>query len=266
MWLMTKFGFFSIVDKPEDKGKGMLTIRARVRKDLDSLRHYLPQMGEIVSNAGSDYRFRVRVKKEDWAAASSKIALDIDYPNFKDKVAKEQGKSRASIYGKVWSALFDLHEPPPKPKIGSASAASPSSKAHPKVNAYGGVLIDSEGRVLLRSPTNHYDGYVWTFAKGKIDPGESPEQTALREVREETGYHAEIVTKIPGTFPGGTGATEYFLMRSVGKPGEFHWETADVRWVMPDEAKALISMTSNEIGRKRDLLLLAAALSTHSGT
>jgi 8-oxo-dGTP diphosphatase len=264
MWLMTKFGFFSVVEKPEDKGKGMLTIRARVRGDLDALRHYLPQMGDIVSNAGSDYRFRVRVTKEDWAAASSKMALDIDYPNFKDKVAKEQGKSRASTYGKVWSALFDLHEPPPKPKTGPTSAGSSSAKAHPKVNAYGGVLIDSEGRVLLRSPTNHFDDYVWTFAKGKIDPGESSEGTALREVREETGYHAEIVTKIPGAFPGGTGATEFFLMRPVGEPGTFHWETAEVRWVSFNDAKNLIAMTTNNVGRERDLQVLAAAAAANS--
>jgi 8-oxo-dGTP pyrophosphatase MutT (NUDIX family) len=266
MWVMTKFGFFSIVEKPEDKEKGMLTIRARVRGDLEALRHYLPQIGDIVSNAGSDYRFRVRVKKEDWAGAASKIALDIDYSNFKDKIAKAQGKSRASTYGKVWSALLDLHEPPPKAKIAPTSGEKVISKASPKANSFGGVLIDSEGRVLLRSPSNHFDGYVWTFAKGKLDPGETPEKTALREVREETGYQAEIITKIPGTFPGGTGATEFFLMRPVGKPGKFHWETEEVRWATPDEAKTLIAMTTNAVGRKRDLQVLAAAFAAHDST
>ena len=38
MWLMTPSGFFSIVQKPEDEQAGTLTIRARVRGDLERLR------------------------------------------------------------------------------------------------------------------------------------------------------------------------------------------------------------------------------------
>ena len=53
---------------------------------------------------------------------------------------------------------------------------SPSAEAQ----AYGGVLLRNTGHILLREPTNHFDGYVWTFAKGKPDPGETSETTALR--------------------------------------------------------------------------------------
>jgi len=31
MWMLTTFGFFSIVEKPEDRAAGRLTIRARVK-------------------------------------------------------------------------------------------------------------------------------------------------------------------------------------------------------------------------------------------
>ena len=110
MWLMTKFGFFSVVEKPEDKKVGAVTIRARVRSDLEGLREYLPQMGEILANVGTDYPFRARVSKSDFALALSKIALDIDYNNFTDVVAKKQGKSRAGCYGKVWGVLYELEE------------------------------------------------------------------------------------------------------------------------------------------------------------
>jgi hypothetical protein len=34
--------------------------------------------------------------------------MDIDYSNFKDNVAKAQGKGRAKAYSKVWQALWDL--------------------------------------------------------------------------------------------------------------------------------------------------------------
>ena len=37
---------------------------------------------------------------------------------------------------------------------------------------------------------------VWALPKGLVDGGESPEQTALREVREETGVEAELIGKL----------------------------------------------------------------------
>ena len=76
--------------------------------------------------------------------------------------------------------------------------------------------MNNARQVLLRRPKNDYDDYVWTFPKGKSEPNSTPEETALREVKEETGYTAEIVAKIPGRFEGGTGSTEYFLMRPLG--------------------------------------------------
>ncbi len=68
--------------------------------------------------------------------------------------------------------------------------------------AYGGVIINARGQVLLREPAGHYKGDFWTFPKGKPEFLESPERAALREVLEETGYRAEILAKIPGSFDG----------------------------------------------------------------
>lgn len=130
----------------------------------------------------------------------------------------------------------------------------------PKADAYGGVLIDDAGRVLLREPTNHFGGYVWTFAKGRPDPGETPEEAALREVLEETGQPARIVAPIPQVFAGTTTSTAFFLMVPMGEPGLFSSETSAVRWVTPEEARALISMTPSSTGRNRDLAVLDAGL------
>ena len=62
-----------------------------------------------------------------------------------------------------------------------------------KEKAYGGVVINDQGEILLREPRNHFDGYVWTFPKGRPEkeqrPGETPEETAFREVLEETGIN-----------------------------------------------------------------------------
>jgi 8-oxo-dGTP diphosphatase len=130
-----------------------------------------------------------------------------------------------------------------------------------KNTSYGGVPFDESGRVLLREPAGHYDGYHWTFAKGRIDPAEgTAEAVALREVFEETGYHAEIRGRVPGTFKGSTGQNIYFIMWPKGSPEKPGPETVAVRWATPQEARELIAQTTNAIGRRRDLDVLEAAL------
>ena len=125
--------------------------------------------------------------------------------------------------------------------------------------AYGGVVINPEGKVLLREPSGHYNGHVWTFAKGGPIPGESPEQTALREVLEETGVRANIVKKIPGSFDGSTTSNEYFLMAPVEDTKQFDAETVAITWATRDEAKQLIGLTVKPRRRRRDLRVLKIA-------
>jgi 8-oxo-dGTP pyrophosphatase MutT (NUDIX family) len=126
--------------------------------------------------------------------------------------------------------------------------------------SYGGVIINQEGQVLLREPAGHFGGYVWTFAKGEPNPGESIEATARREVLEETGIIADIVAKIPGVFRGDTTDNEYFLMMPKMDTKAFGVETKSVRWVSQGEAEELISKTRTSAGRARDLAVLKVAL------
>lgn len=128
----------------------------------------------------------------------------------------------------------------------------------PVADAYGGVLI-KDGKILLREPTNHYGGYVWTFAKGRIEDGDTPEETAIREVFEETGYHGEIIKLIPKKFGGDTSVTVFFLMEPVGAPSDFGWETQSIKWCTKEEAIELIKMTKSTRGAARDLQVLEAA-------
>jgi 8-oxo-dGTP pyrophosphatase MutT (NUDIX family) len=259
MWLFTTIGFFSAVQKP---GTDFITIRARVRNDLDNLRDkYLPDLTTTIAKAGTDYPWRATVSHVKFAEAISKIALDIDYGNFKDEVAKHQGKPRAHRYGKVWSALYDMPEDDPKKSLSTSTWHKPLPTG--KKVAYGGVIFDSKGNVLLREPKNHYDGYVWTFPKGRPDPGETPEQTALREVKEETGVDATIVGALPDDYMGGTTINRYYIMRAPDGSGfvaQDDPETASIKWVCVIEAEKYLSQTTNLTGKKRDFAVLADAV------
>jgi 8-oxo-dGTP pyrophosphatase MutT (NUDIX family) len=131
----------------------------------------------------------------------------------------------------------------------------------PKAGAYGGVLFDARGRTLLREPAKHYGGYVWTFAKGKPDAGESPEQTALREVLEETGFTCRVIGALTKAYQGSTPSTSaFFLMEPVGAQGKIGCETAQTKWVDLEEARMLISLTTKPTGVVRDLAILDDAM------
>lgn len=110
MWILhPSVGFLSLVQKPLDRPRGTLTIRARVRSDLENLRdRYLPSMGEIVESLDSDYRFRAVAERNAVESAMAALIADIGYSNFKSEVASQQGSARAEIYGHVWHDLYRL--------------------------------------------------------------------------------------------------------------------------------------------------------------
>ena len=107
----------------------------------------------------------------------------------------------------------------------------------------GGVLLDDDCRVLLIRTVNLKGEPVWTLPKGLIEPGERPEEAALREVREETGYAAEIVRALePSTYwfvrdgKKVKKRVDWFLMRPRGKVGEHDREVETAAWFPLEEA------------------------------
>ncbi|MBW3561652.1 MAG: NUDIX hydrolase [Actinobacteria bacterium] len=119
-----------------------------------------------------------------------------------------------------------------------------------RATSAGGVVVDDrdDGRrwVLLIARRNAAGQAQWTLPKGGIEEGETPEQAAVREVREETGYTADIHEEL-GTIdywfvwrPDRVRYhkfVHYFLMETDGAPpGERDDEAESVEWVPLDVA------------------------------
>ena len=106
MWLFCEAGFFSVVRK--GGGPDTLQVRARCAQDLSVLRQWCPGLGEFKRTPHADYAYRALVSRQDFAAALSQMALDIDYDNFKDAVARRGGgEQRMSVYHRIWGLLAD---------------------------------------------------------------------------------------------------------------------------------------------------------------
>ena len=120
----------------------------------------------------------------------------------------------------------------------------------------GGVLVKViRGRPMLAAirPQGKPDG-TWALPKGNIDPGEKPDETALREVLEETGVEGRLVEKLGDvkytyTRKGGLRVFKivsfYLLRAGRGRLGEIEErmriEVAEARWLPLDEAPRLLA-------------------------
>ena len=132
------------------------------------------------------------------------------------------------------------------------------------VIAAGGVVLrpTAAGPEVLVIHRQRYDD--WTLPKGKSDPGETPEQTALREVREETGVEARLIDAIGFSryrVQAGEKLVHWFAMRALQttdfQPND---EVDDLQWL--GIAEALGKLT---YGKEKDVLAgvdLEAQLST----
>jgi 8-oxo-dGTP diphosphatase len=75
------------------------------------------------------------------------------------------------------------------------------------------ALIDADGRVLIaeRPPGRSMAG-LWEFPGGKVEAGERPEQTLIRELKEELGIHVSEACLAPLTFASHAYAEFHLLM------------------------------------------------------
>ena len=75
------------------------------------------------------------------------------------------------------------------------------------------ALVDSDGRVLLtQRPEGKQLAGLWEFPGGKVEPGETPEETLIRELQEEIGIVTKAACLAPLTFASHTYDDFHLLM------------------------------------------------------
>ena len=128
----------------------------------------------------------------------------------------------------------------------------------------GGIVYrfrDSIPQLVIGRRKREKDSQTWTLPKGTPNAGESLEQTALREVCEETGLTVRIMSPLDAIHydfvQRGTRihkTVHYFMMEPTGGSLENHdHEFEEVRWVSFDDAANLLSFET-----ERSLVALAA--------
>jgi len=115
-----------------------------------------------------------------------------------------------------------------------------------RIEAAGGVVMrkgpDETEIAVVHRP--RYDD--WSFPKGKLDPGETFEEAALREVREETGLTCRLGPELAFAHyddnKGRPKVVRYWLMAVIEDPGfEPNDEVDELRWLTPAEATDLLT-------------------------
>ena len=135
----------------------------------------------------------------------------------------------------------------------------------------GGVVVSVEANrpsLVVGMRRRGRDAVTWTLPKGTPDPGETIEETALREVAEETGLEVRIVEPLRAIeydfVQDGARihkTVHYFMMEPVGGDLERHdHEFDEVRWIDFDEAPTMLTFET-----ERGLVAQAAGRLATSG-
>ena len=129
--------------------------------------------------------------------------------------------------------------------------------------------VISSGGVIFRTVNSQFEvalisrGKIWCLPKGLIEMGETAEETALREVKEETGLEGEIVNRIGEISYVFFKRKRYFkmvhfyLIRHIGGSISNHDFEADrVKWFPISEAlKILTYPNERKILKKAEKIL-----------
>jgi 8-oxo-dGTP diphosphatase len=114
-----------------------------------------------------------------------------------------------------------------------------------EVHAAGGVIV-RDGRIAVVHRPHRED---WSLPKGKLEKGESFEEAAVREIREETGYEVTLGEPLTDVryedHKGRPKVVKYWLMSIVGGDFAANDEVDELRWLAPNDAIALLTYAND---------------------
>ncbi len=139
----------------------------------------------------------------------------------------------------------------------------------------GGVVIraiDGIPHLVAGRRRRQGDGVTWTLPKGTPNPNETLEETALREVAEETGLRVRLLAPLDAIdywfVQGGARihkTVHYWLMEPIGGDLDRHdHEFDEVRWVPIGDAPALLTFETERVLVERAALAAAARAEGHA--
>ncbi len=108
------------------------------------------------------------------------------------------------------------------------------------------LAVTPEGTIpIVRQFRPAWNGYTWELPAGHVDPGETPERSCIRELREETGLVAGQVYSLgaylPCTLRLNNRLHSFFVEAEKSQPGYLPEKGIDVRNVTPKELLQMIS-------------------------
>lgn len=117
--------------------------------------------------------------------------------------------------------------------------------SEPEIRAAGG-LVHRKGGTAIEVLVVHRPRYEdWSLPKGKLDPGETLEEAALREVEEETGWRCRLGEHIGKNEyrdrHGRSKRVDWWLMDPIDGVFEPNDEVDEIRWVPVAEARKLLT-------------------------
>jgi 8-oxo-dGTP pyrophosphatase MutT (NUDIX family) len=130
-------------------------------------------------------------------------------------------------------------------------------------------IIDGVPHLVAGRRRRQRDSVTWTLPKGTPNPLETLEQTALREVAEETGLEVRLLDRLDAIeywfVQGGARihkTVHYWLMEPIGGDLERHdHEFDEVRWVPVAEAPDLLTFETERVLVERAARAAAARAS-----
>jgi 8-oxo-dGTP pyrophosphatase MutT (NUDIX family) len=126
------------------------------------------------------------------------------------------------------------------------------------VQAAGGLVVRRQGGQLEIAVVHRPVQHDWSFPKGKLEPGETLDLAALREVHEETGMTCDLLRFIGHTEyvdrKGRPKTVAYWIMAATGGLFRPNDEVDELRWMDLGEASQKLSYP-----RDRELIAVLMA-------